>query len=652
MLKTLLFIVMLTIASASAFSQRTGVWNIIPYPNTQNFGTGQQILISAANSTDIATITDATYPKFQHEVRVSHDSGSTWKTLLAQPTGYTRWFGIHHPLPSTYLVTGDSSQYLGKFGYNDAFKYFGQFYFSSDSGRTWKKTTLDSNSIVYSGYMQNELEGALIVGYIGNVYDSAANQLQDSLLVTTDGWKTWTARGLPPGGKACWQLVGLGKQSYLTYSAYPQAFYVTTDDGVSWDVRAAIDEYGIESVAAISGQHLVAVGGKWKSNVVHTLMYESFDQAKTWVVRLDTALGTTSGFTSVSFSEDKLHGVAIGSSIFRTEDGGVSWQFDDVPYEVGLYPFPARGVYCAGKDFALTVMTQNQLMRFDGKTTLRVPKLHYHDPGPLPLGPTEISWTPIEGATGYRLQVAGHSQSSSTYDTTVYNLPLLDTLVSDTTLMFDAQIAFFHYYVRVQAVDDKDHSIWGEKAWMFSSVSSPGKMLPPKIVSPAKGEHFSGSVTLVWTPVDEATSYEVKLWSEYYMEVLDTVVASTSLTITDFEAPGSYIVTIRSLGQQDSSDWSNWEFYFYIDALGVPVGQKIELAMFPNPAKDELHVRYPLLETNSNITIFDYLGNRLAVPHRRDDSEVVFDVRSVPSGIYLLVIEGKDRITRRISVVR
>ncbi|HJW29086.1 MAG TPA: hypothetical protein VJ508_07520, partial [Saprospiraceae bacterium] len=194
MLKTLLYLATLTVLSTYAFSQRSGVWHVIPYPETQNFGTGQQTLISAANSTDIATITDATDGNFQHEVRVSHDSGSTWKTLLAEriATARTRWWAIHHPLPSTYLVVGDSDQYLGKFGLNDAYKFFGLFYFSNDSGQTWKKTIIDSNSIVYSGYMQNELEGAVIVGYMGNVYDSAANQLQDSLLVTTDGWHTWT----------------------------------------------------------------------------------------------------------------------------------------------------------------------------------------------------------------------------------------------------------------------------------------------------------------------------------------------------------------------------------------------------------------------------------------------------------------------------
>ncbi len=654
MLKTLLYLVTLTVLGTPAFSQRSGVWDIVPYPGTQNFGTGQQTLISAANSADIATITDATSGTFQHEVRVSHDSGSTWQTLLTERIGSIRWWAIHHPLPSTYLVVGDSMQDLGKFGENRAYKFFGLFYFSNNNGLLWKKTVLDSNTIVYSGFMQNELEGALIVGYPGNVYDSAANQPQDSLLVTTDGWQTWTTRGLPPGGKGCWQLVGLGKQSYLTYSFNPQTCYVTTDDGAHWDVRAVMfGNYGVNHITAITPEHLVAVGGRWKANVVHTFMYESFDQAKTWTVRLDTALGTTSGFSSVSFSEDKLHGVAMGSSILRTEDGGVTWQFDDLPFELGLYPFPARGVYCASSDFALAVMTQDQLLRFNGETTLRAPKLHYHEPGPLPLGPTEIAWTPIKGATAYRLQVAGKPLNQNTYDSTVYRTPLFDTLVSDTVVLFNAEVAYFAYYVRVEAVNDTEHSTWSQKAALFYTVSAPGKKLPPKIVSPAKGEHLSNSVTLVWTPVEGATSYEVKLWLEYAVPLVDTVVTSTSITLTDLRAPYLYAVQIRALGEEDSTDWSNGDFYFYMDVpADVPVSREVEFAMFPNPAQNELHVRCPLLETNSKIIIFDIMGNRLSVPHRKEASEVVFDLRSVPSGVYTLVIEGNDRIVRRLSVVR
>lgn len=655
MLKTLLSLVTLSILSTSAFSQRSGVWHIIPYPATQNFGTGQQKLISAANSKDIATITDATDGKFQHEVRVSHDSGNTWKILLAEDDA-TRWSVIHHPMPSTYLVVGDSDQYLGRFGYNDAYKLFGLFYFSSDSGLTWKKTLLDSNTIVYSGYMQNELEGALVVGYVYNVYDSAANQPQDSLLTTTDGWKTWTSHGLPPGGKACWHLVGLGKESYLACSYYPNTCYVTTDNGVHWDVRATIEHdgitYGVDRITAITPEHLVAVGGAWnKSNAVTTLMYETFDQAKTWIVRLDTVLGTTDGFTSVSFSEDKLHGVAMGSSIVRTEDGGVTWHFDDVPYEVGLYPYPVRDVYCASANFALGVMDQNSLMRFDGKTTLRAPTLHDHEPGPLPLGPTQIAWTPIEGATRYRLQVAGYTLDHSTYDTTVYRTPLLDTLVSDTALLFNAQVVYFDYYVRVEAVNDTEHSTWNERAGLFYTVSSPGKKLPPKIVSPANAEHFSDSVTLAWTPVDGATSYEVKLWLEFAAPVVDTVVTSTSVTVRDLEPPYSYAVQIRAFYEQDSTDWSNGDFYFYMDALSVPLEPKAELAVFPNPTQGELHVKYTMPETNEDINIFDYMGRRLSVPHRKEAGEMVFDLRSLPSGAYLLVIEGKERIIRHINVI-
>ena len=74
--------------------------------------------------------------------------------------------------------------------------------------------------------------------------------------------------------------------------------------------------------------------------------------------------------------------------------------------------------------------------------------------------------------------------------------------------------------------------------------------------------------------------------------------------------------------------------------------------MYPNPARDELHVRYPMLETNAEMYILDCMGKRLTVPYREEGSEVVFDVRSLPTGMYLLVLEGQDRIVRRLNVIR
>lgn len=64
---------------------------------------------------------------------------------------------------------------------------------------------------------------------------------------------------------------------------------------------------------------------------------------------------------------------------------------------------------------------------------------------------------------------------------------------------------------------------------------------------------------------------------------------------------------------------------------------------YPNPAQDQLHVKYPPNSPSAHLSLSDMLGNVWQkTEHKATDSETVLDISQLPAGIYLLSLETEQ----------
>ncbi|MCB0770157.1 MAG: hypothetical protein KDC00_07105 [Flavobacteriales bacterium] len=68
---------------------------------------------------------------------------------------------------------------------------------------------------------------------------------------------------------------------------------------------------------------------------------------------------------------------------------------------------------------------------------------------------------------------------------------------------------------------------------------------------------------------------------------------------------------------------------------------RTELAIWPNPATDKVHVR--LDGPEATFELFNGLGQAMVVPQERSGNAVLFDIASLPTGSYHLVATGAQR---------
>jgi hypothetical protein len=103
---------------------------------------------------------------------------------------------------------------------------------------------------------------------------------------------------------------------------------------------------------------------------------------------------------------------------------------------------------------------------------------------------------------------------------------------------------------------------------------------------------------------------------------------------------------------------SNLAYYTKLAPLEADKIAGIEafLKIFPNPAKDELQVRFSLPETEEvHIGLWDVMGrevgNVAGGAYAAGEHEAKCDIHALPAGLYLLKLQsGQETITRKVQV--
>lgn len=82
-----------------------------------------------------------------------------------------------------------------------------------------------------------------------------------------------------------------------------------------------------------------------------------------------------------------------------------------------------------------------------------------------------------------------------------------------------------------------------------------------------------------------------------------------------------------------------------------PLSQANEI-LNPNPARDLVHLRLGLDAADTKIQVFDLLGHTFDVPARSESGGYALNVTALPSGVYEVVVSGKEVRTFRMVVER
>jgi hypothetical protein len=155
------------------------------------------------------------------------------------------------------------------------------------------------------------------------------------------------------------------------------------------------------------------------------------------------------------------------------------------------------------------------------------------------VGPTAVvvSWTPVKGATSYRVQVS----SSASFDEALLDQTTTNTRATPTEVVPTGKL-----FWRVAAVTVKGTSTWATAT--FNRAQRPG----PILVEPASGvvlDQPEHPPVLRWDPVPGAVSYTVEIDGEEAdwvdTETYDT--RTTAVVPTETQQPGTYWWRVRAV---------------------------------------------------------------------------------------------------------
>ena len=167
---------------------------------------------------------------------------------------------------------------------------------------------------------------------------------------------------------------------------------------------------------------------------------------------------------------------------------------------------------------------------------------------------TTFSWSSVDGANDYDLQISTASDFSSTVD---QQNGITNTSVQSSELE-DENV----YYWRVRANSTNFTSNWSE-TWQFST---PGLVPVPDLVSPADDSYgiSVSSVTLDWDEAETATSYTLQVSTQ--SNFVTTVVNEENTTLTSYEFTSltngeKYYWRVLAKTDEDISAWTDpWSF--------------------------------------------------------------------------------------------
>ena len=254
----------------------------------------------------------------------------------------------------------------------------------------------------------------------------------------------------------------------------------------------------------------------------HTILTESYPVGTSTsppVMPESVSLSRTSG-TSLTATWASV----AGASTYESEisaDGGKNW----TRWATGLTTPSYSGSVLSDRDYFVRVRTVNAQGNSPWRWSEEDKALAA--PSNLTIGSRidnsmVASWDAVAGATGYNVQTS--DDNGRNWDDQSHT-----GITRNATITIDAGK---DYLVRVRAVKDSKTSNW------TAPVASKAELLAPASVSAIRGSNSTGdygSITLAWSAVTGATSYEIacSVFGGNFWHVCKTVTASDPIAFTE-----------------------------------------------------------------------------------------------------------------------
>lgn len=269
-------------------------------------------------------------------VERSTNSGKSFEVIF-EDTGQTYLFGFsremitfHHESPNHILLMCQGLRY----------------WYSEDAGKTW----------IYDSLISNSESLSEAVSYRNNVIITTG----DTIFTSSDYGKTWESFefnlnhefDLQKGDVYNHYFTYLNDSTIIANGYYSVDFYhednvyfhtISKDGGKSWEIASIKDKFETLFYHKLSGNNVYAIGTiqvePYSSKDID-LFRLSTDGGYTWQNIMDTLSKPTVPLLGVDFLDDK-NGIAFTrefAKLWRTTDGGLSWNRDNGPDEFDYAP--------------------------------------------------------------------------------------------------------------------------------------------------------------------------------------------------------------------------------------------------------------------------------------------------------------------------
>lgn len=270
-----------------------------------------------------------------------------------------------------------------------------------------------------------------------------------------------------------------------------------------------------------------------------------------------------------------------------------------------------------------------------------------------------LSWSAVDGATGYDLQVATDMNFSDL---------VVDAAVDATAQDVQGLSEGTTYYWRVRArnADGAGPFSATQQFSTESGVQAPGAA--PRDLVPEDGvADQPTTLTFSWGAVDGATGYDLQVATDagFGRLAVEVSVAGTSQEVQDLAEDTAYYWRVRATNEGGPGPFSTVHQFTTAGATdtaadasdGLP--ERIRLhANYPNPFNSTTAIRFDLPRaTHVVLAIYDLAGREVARPVEGTlpggAHEVQVEAEGLPSGVYLYrIVTASGSETRRMVLVK